>query len=271
MVYSLTLPGSPARKFYIRATQEPLKSMAVPEVRQYVRRYIFAYTAVLILGVGIIVIHFVILSPPSPLLPIGGTFIASGVIGFAHYYHYRRERRIDYVRDLVDEWGLLDIHEGRGRAEEERYRRLMRGCDEKLYIQAITLTRFQEDLGGELERLGAQEVDIKLLLLDPDSEMCDWYSDANPGRSGLKSQIRESAEQLQAREINSLEVRFYNSIPLNYFQIDDKVFLGPYFTSRSSRRSVTFLAEVNKALAQGFKEDFHEHWNVHGRPIESAE
>lgn len=264
----LTLPA-PAQKFYAEPPREPFKPMTVPEVQRYMRKYIFAYATVLVLGIGLIFVHLAVLSPPSPLLSIGGTFVASGLIGFAHYYHYQREKRIEFISELVDDWGLLDIHEGRGWAKVDEYRRLMQGCDKKLHIQAISLTRFQEDLGDELEKLGSHGVDIKLLLLDPDSEICSWYSEANPGRSGLEDQIRASVNQLQERNIDSMEIKFYDSIPLNYFRIDDNVFVGPYFTTRSSRRSVTFLAEVNKALAEGFEENFQKHWDDYGKSVKS--
>lgn len=222
--------------------------------------YLLGNTALLIIGAVIIYFTLPLASPTAIGLALGSSIIAGGVIGFAYYAYYRRERRYDLVEKLVDEWGLWDIQEGRGKAEEDRYEELLVRCDNKLHIQAISLTRFQGDFDYLINRLGSQGVEIQLLLMDPDSDICSWYGNADRERGGLETQIRDSIEELRDRDIDTMEVRVYSDIPLNYFRIDDKSFVGPYFTTRHSRNSITFLTDVDKGIAEGFRENFEDRW-----------
>jgi len=159
---------------------------------------------------------------------VGLAIIAAGSVRMFDYKLFKIGEQKELVDKLVDKWGVLDIQDGRGRAEKEQYESLMRRCNNKLHIQAISLTRFQNDLGDVLDRLGNQNVEIRLLLMDPESQICDWYGNRDSERGDLQATIYDSTEQLIERDIDSLEVRYYNAMPANYFRIDSKAFVGPY-------------------------------------------
>ncbi|QSG13695.1 hypothetical protein HSEST_0139 [Halapricum desulfuricans] len=179
---------------------------------------------------------------------------------------YVSDKEKDFIDELVDRWGVLDIQSGRGRAEKEQYEQLMRQCDDKLHIQAISLTRFQNDLGDILNRLGQLDVEIRLLLLDPESDICEWYGEEDQERGDLQATIRESAQRLYEREIETLEVRYYDAMPANYFRIDSKAFVGPYFISEPSRSTLTFLGRTDGDLVDSYTQHFESLWQDGRQP-----
>jgi hypothetical protein len=191
---------------------------------------------------------------------IGLPIIAAGAVRMFDYKLFKLGEQKELVDDLVQEWGILDIQGGRGRAEKEQYEDLLLRCDDKLHIQAISLSRFQNDLGDVLDRLGNQDVEIRLLLLDPESPICDWYGDADTERGDLKSTIRDSTNRFLERDIDSLEVRYYEGLPTNYFRVDSKAFVGPYFMSEPSRTTLTFLGRTDGDLVNSYAKNFETLW-----------
>ncbi|MGQ3411414.1 hypothetical protein ACT4ML_04015 [Natrinema sp. LN54] len=242
--------------------------MSLDRIPESMKNYLVGNALLILAGSVIFVIH--VLNPNnqlwSSLGSISSAVLASGLVGFVYYFYMRKEKRYEEAVRIVDEWGLLDIQEGR--ADKERYRNYLLDCTGCLHIQAISLRRFQTDLGNELEELGRQGVEIKLLLLDPDSEVCDWYGEADSDYANLEEQIRDSSEEFIGRDIDNLEVRYYRGLPVNYFRVDDKVFTGPYFAKQPSRNTTTFLSNVNKSLAEGYKRNFEEHWEKYSREID---
>lgn len=224
----------------------------------------FVITNSLIIMVGVVVWYLI--SPQSPISGLGIAIVAGGVVRIIDYKMYKSEKEKDFVGELVDRWGVLDIQSGRGRAEKEQYERLMRRCDNKLQIQAISLTRFQNDLGHILDRLGEQDVKIRLLLLDPESDICEWYGEEDPERGNLQATIIESAQRFHEREIETLEVKYYDAMPANYFRIDSKAFVGPYFISEPSRSTLTFLGRTDGDLVNSYTQHFESLWQDGRRP-----
>lgn len=241
--------------------------VSLDKVPESMKKYLVGNVILLMIGLVLVAVSSQNQSNQlwSSLGSVGSAVLASGFVGFVYYFYMRQEKRYEEAVRIVDEWGLLDIQEGR--ADEERYRKYLLECSECLHVQAISLRRFQTDLGDELERLGDQGVEIKLLLLDPDSEICSWYGEADSDYTNLETQIRHSANEFIDRDINNLEVKYYRGLPVNYFRVDDKVFTGPYFAKQPSRNTTTFLSNVNKTLAGGYKRNFEQHWEHYSREI----
>ena len=171
-------------------------------------------------------------------------------------------RRIgrEEIREIADEWKLLDIQEGRGRAEEDRYRDRLLEAEDMIHIQAISLSRFREDLRDEIEYADSRDVEIRLLLLNPESEICRRYGSLSETRQNLPEVIRDSVEKFQQMGLNNVEIRYYNDIPVNYFRVDNEAFVGPYFGRRRNGRSITFLGELDGKMVGQFEENFNDCW-----------
>lgn len=188
---------------------------------------------------------------------IGPAVVASGIVGFVYFFYMRAEKRYEYAIRLTDEWGLLDIFSNR--SDEELYRRYLVECEDVLDVQAISLTRLYTDLGDVIERVGKSGVEIRLLLLDPESEVCDWIESAHREYSDLETKIEDSTKDYMELDTENINIRYYDGLPVNYFRIDDRTFCGPYFTE-PSRSTITFFADADKDLVEGYKNNFESVW-----------
>lgn len=235
--------------------------MYIQEIKKVKVRFLIPNFLVILIG---LVITF--LFRDSPIIGLGTALIAGGFARLINYNLYEEQKVKKYVGKLVERWGILDIQNGRGRAEKEQYEELMRRCDDKLHIQAISLSRFQNDLGHVLDRLGKQNIEIRLLLLDPESDICEWYGEKDPERGDLQATIRESTQEFIDRDIETLEVKYYDAMPANYFRIDSKAFVGSYFISEPSRSTLTFLGRTDGDLVESYTQHFETMWQEGRRP-----
>lgn len=238
--------------------------MAIPGSSK--AHHIFINVIFIVIGSILLLAEYISFFNTQGLLyVIGGGLLVGGGRKIAETWIYTARWEYDRVEGIVDEWGLKDIQSGRGRAEEKQYKGHLNNCREKLHIQAITLTRFRHDMGEILEEKAKAGVEIRILLMDPESELCSWYEKVAPGRSGLEEQIRTSAEYYNNLDARDLEVRYYQGLPNNYFRMDDEAFIGPYFIHNPGRSTVTLLGDVNRGIGEQYKENFEELWN-HSRP-----
>lgn len=235
--------------------------MYVEELKKAKAKFVIPNTLAIILGV--VIMYFF---SQSQIIGVGTALVAGGSVRMANYNSFKSQAVKEYVDDLVEQWGILDLQQGRGRAEKEQYEELMRKCDNKLHIQAISLSRFQNDLGHVLDRLGDLDVEIRLLLLDPDSDICKWYGEADPERGDLPATIKDSTRRFAKRDIETLEVRYYDAMPSNYFRVDSKAFVGPYFISEPSRTTLTFLGRTDGDLVDSYARHFESLWEEGRQP-----
>lgn len=233
------------------------------------RKRIQAYNrnTYLISAAGLLLIIAFILNPldsstgtNSVVASAGAALLATSLTRYIQRDSILRRVRREEVREIADKWKLLDIQEGRGRAEKERYRDRLLEAEDMIHIQAISLSRFREDLKGEIRYADSRNIEIKLLLLQPDSEICNRYGESSENRTNLSELIRNSAEAFQNMDLDNLEMRYYNDIPVNYFRVDNKAFVGPYFGRRRSGSSITLLGELDGGMIEQFEENFNDCW-----------
>jgi hypothetical protein len=225
----------------------------------------------MVAGAAIVLIGNAIFASNTPALVnvTGGGLLVAGAFELLMTIIYKKRYEYDRAEEIADKWGVLDIQSGRGRAEEEEYTNVLSQCEDKLHIQAITLTRFRHDLQQLFEEKAAYGIEIKLLLMDPESELCEWYEGIEPERNDLPNQIRNSVEYYQSVNAENLEVRYYDGLPNNYFRVDQKAFIGPYFVNVPGRSTITILTDINKDLGSQYKDNFEKLWE-HSREPESS-
>lgn len=225
----------------------------------------------IIAGIGLILVGYYIAGENAKTIwySIGGGLLVVGVVELSMTFIYKKRWEYGFAEEMADKWGVLDIQSGRGRAEEDEYREVLRECENKLHIQAISLTRFRNDLTQLFEEKAAVGIEIRLLLMDPDSELCEWYEQVEPERSDLSNQIRNSVQYYQSVRAENLEIRYYDGLPNNYFRVDQKAFIGPYFVNIPGRRTITLLTDIDKRLGSQYKENFEKLWEHSREPGES--
>lgn len=197
------------------------------------------------------------------LQSVGSAIVASAVVGFVYFGYMMAEKRYDQAVRLADEWGLLDIYPDR--SDRDRYRQKILNARWTIDIQAISLTRLYTDLGDELEDAGKRGVNTRILLIEPDTEICEKIEDAHGEYADLGKKISKSVENYKSMDTDNVSLRFYSGLPVNYFRIDDEAFLGPYLTE-PSRNTDTMLTKTHGKLAESYRNNFEEVWTKHSKP-----
>lgn len=194
--------------------------------------------------------------------------IASGIVGFVYFFYMKAEKRYEHVADLVDNWGLMDIYPNR--KDEDLYRKYLQKSSSQIDIQAISLSRLYDDLGDEIEMAAKSGVQVRILLIDPDSEICNWIEQTHTTYEDLSSKIESSTRNYLQMDTENISVRYYHKLPVNYFRIDDRAFFGPYFTT-SSRNTTTMFADANRGLATDYSNNFNDIWENHSESVQEDE
>lgn len=236
------------------------------------RKHYLVSSVATLLGLSLLMAGFFYLtkSGESVSYAIGGGLLVAGVIRLFETNIYVKKWEYERGEEIADEWGILDIQEGRGMVQEEEYTRALQNCDDKLHIQAVSLTRFRKDMTRLFEEKAKYGVEIRLLLLDPDSQLCEWY-DEMADISNLDDKIRSSVDYYQSVDADNLEVRYYDGLLNNYFRVDDEAFIGPYFIHTRQATTVTFLTDVNKDLGKEYKNNFEKLWQLSRKPSQERE
>lgn len=245
--------------------------MGYREYRNKIEAYNRNTYIILIIGAlcaGIILFNLVNLpkNASNLLTTFGGGLTAVGIQRYVKKDRILNKFRNDEIKEIVNRWRLLDIQEGRGRTEQEQYRQGINNAREKIHIQALTLSRFRDDLEEEIINADKKGIEIKLLLLNPNSTICKRFGEISSTRDDLPSKIRNSVREFKKLGLDNLEIRYYDDVPINYFRVDGKAFVGPYFgRDRRSSSTITFFGEVTGDMVNQFKENFETCWEA-GEP-----
>ncbi len=199
------------------------------------------------------------------LQAVGTSIVASAIVGFLFAYQLKIDRRFDDARSLYDSWGLLSIENNR--SDRDMYGDLMQNCSQQLDIMAVSLSRFSSDFRQELSELERRGVKMRFLLLDPTSAKVDDRaledeSAETPNAASLRSRIQTAVGSFTQLNLKNLTIRYYSCTPsVNYFRIDNKVFIGSYFVGIPSRNSVTFFCRAGDDLAKSYNRHFEAVWS----------
>lgn len=217
----------------------------------------------------IIIIGGIIMQKFSGYLSnIGISLIASGIVGIISLYIVYVKRQIDIITTKLFDWGLEDIFPNR--SDKQVYKKLIDNCKKQLDIQAETLSRFYSDFYEELRILNHKGVKIRLLLLDPESELCKMREreEESSERINLSEKIKDQTRKYFELNLSNFELRWYNCTPsINYFRVDDRAFFGSYFVGIISRISLTFLGKVGSKAVQPYTDHFEKVWDKYSREV----
>jgi len=199
---------------------------------------------------------------------LGASLIASGIVGVMSLYIVYVRRQIERVKDKFFNWGLEDIFPDR--SDKWVYKRLIDNCENHLDIQAETLSRFYSDFKKELQVLDKKGVQIRLLLLDPESPQCKMREKEEEvsERGNLPDTIKNQTRDYFKLGLKNLQLRWYKCTPsVNYFRVDEKAFFGSYFVGTVSRNSLTFFGRVNSLAVKWYTDHFEKVWEKYSREV----
>lgn len=202
------------------------------------------------------------------LMNVGISLIASGIVGVMSLYIVYVRKRIGSVKDKFFDWGFEDIFPNR--SDNRVYKRLIDDCHKNLDIQAETLSRFYSDFKEELKTLDGRGVKIRLLLLDPESRLCEMREkeEESSERINLSDRIKDQTREYFKLGLKNLQLKWYDCTPsVNYFRVDGKAFFGAYFVGEVSRNSLTFLGKVGSRAVRWYSRHFEAVWERYSQEV----
>ena len=236
--------------------------------------WILQRDAYLLINIILILVGLGILFFLVTLTPIGISLLSSGIIGLLSIYIVYVKSNIEKRTDKFVNNGLEDLFFDR--SDKDVYKKLIDKCETCLDIQAESLSRFYTDFKQELILLDKKEVKIRILLLDPESEMCKMREreEGTSERQNLSEKIKSQTRDYYLLHLKHLELKWYDATPsINYFRIDNKAFFGSYFVGALSRNSLTFLGSVDSVPVSYYKNHFQTVWEKFSKevPVECHE
>jgi nucleoside 2-deoxyribosyltransferase len=135
----------------------------------------------------------------------------------------------------------------------------------QLDIIAFGLKSFRDAKTIEIENLVKQGLKIRILSIEPHSLFVSQKEkDENLVPNSIKKTILDLEEWCKKSNSickGSVELKFYNSLPLDFFwRQDDNLFIGPYIYGIGSQQSITYELDINSKIGIFYTKYFENLW-----------
>lgn len=209
---------------------------------------------------------------------IGQSIIASGLVSLVMFLGLWAERKFTSIGDQdirtllraslaqseqLKQAGVRRIHDDR--YIRGVYQQHQATVTNHLDLLGMSLTHFREDVGDHLKEWveSRRNLHIRLLVLDPRSPFCF----ARDREEGLTSGYTSDGALRLTRIVLELDhpriqIRWYDTLPsVNFFRLDNVVFIGHYLIGRLSRQTTTLELESHGDLARQYLKHFEDLWD----------
>lgn len=175
-------------------------------------------------------------------ISVACSIVASNFIMFlTSEFMLRSTRRAE----IIDKWGVEALYKTRAEMNKSTNKSLLK-CKKEIEIIAFGLKGFRDSKTDEMQRLINKGVSVKILTLNPDSEMMKYVDEREDALIGsTKKSIEDLINWIASLNEKSLgskiEIRLYDSLPLDfYFRVDDRIYIGPYLKGVSSQQTISY-------------------------------
>lgn len=230
-------------------------------------------TIIILINIIIILLGFIILGFSSDNqihLNVGAGLLASGIVALFYliYPHFDIER--DYLK--FRKMGLINVFQRRDQSEE--YSELLKNAEKKIEVLGLGLDQFREDNKEILKEKALDGVQVRLLVVQPGSQMSSTRSYQEEDLRGETIEIPLEKLKFYVNEVNGIidesnrgtkiQIKYYDAVPLMIFRIDDIMFVGPYLHKIASRTTITYKVESDTEIFKQYEKHFNELWNDTG-------
>ena len=195
----------------------------------------------------------------SILISIGASLIASSFVSWVSYYYLVTENKL---KDMITQWGLKGLYKRRG--EINPLSETLLKTSKTLDIAAYGLKSFRDARHAIVEeRIKNKSLKIRILTLNPDSGIVNLIDQTEGSVSGATAgTIRDLIEWVKSMKSKNIEIRLYDSLPMEfYFRYDNDLFVGPHWT-RTSQQTPTWHFTVNGDGAIEYAQYFEDAWKT---------
>jgi hypothetical protein len=199
---------------------------------------------------------------------VGVSIVSSGLVTL-FYFAYPRTN-IEEKYNKIIEIGLTGVYVSRDIKDE--YTKLLKNAKRNIDVLGLALNKFREDNGDIVKAKCLEEVSVRFLVMDPQSEFFEMKAREEGDIAG--ELVKAPHEKLKAyvKEVNGLvesekrgkkiEIKYYKSTPATMiFRIDDTMYVGPYLHKTISRKTCTFRLRKGSELFKQYEAHFEQLWN----------
>jgi hypothetical protein len=197
---------------------------------------------------------------------VGVSLIASGIVAL-FYFLYPKGDAEQMLHEITKN-GLAKTYVGRSLPDE--YSSLIERAKKKIDILGFGLNSFREDNGELIPKKCLEGVEVRFLVIDPESEVFKMKSqEEDENRVFWQKEPHKKLVQYVTETNNLIEssgkgkkiqMKYYRATPSTMiFRIDDTMFVGPYLYKRCNRNVCTFRLEKGELFNQ-FEEHFEKVW-----------
>lgn len=224
-----------------------------------------------VLLVNIIVIlvgTILILLNVEVIQEVGASIVASGIVTL--FYFAYPKTKVEEKYNEIAKIGLTGAYVSRDLKEE--YAALLRSAKRNIDVLGLALNKFREDNGDIVKAKCLEEVSVRFLVMDPESEFFEVKAKEEGDVAGeiikaphekLKTYVKEVNNSVESNDRGKkIEMKYYKSTPATMiFRIDDTMFVGPYLHKRISRKTCTFRLEKGSELFRQYEAHFEQLWS----------
>lgn len=199
---------------------------------------------------------------------VGASIVASGIVTL--FYFAYPKTKVEEKYNEMTKIGLTGAYGSRDLKEE--YATLLESAKRKIDVLGLALNNFREDNGDIVKTKCLEDVSVRFLVMDPDSEFFEIKAREEGDVVGeiikaphekLKKYVEEVNESVESNDRGKkIEMKYYKSTPATMiFRIDDTMFAGPYLHKRISRKTCTFRFKKGSELFKQYQAHFEQLWN----------
>jgi len=232
-------------------------------------------TVVILVGIVLVLLSLIVKTDfSSPLVSISGndvktilisvgtSLIASAMLSFLStvYLHEKEEAEM-----MVDYWGLTGIYFRRDKSKSSNPK--IEVMNNQFDIIAFGVSGLRDAMSKKIEERVKRGVKVRMLTINPNSlflRQRELNEKASPGSIrqtilNLDEWVKEL--KLLARNPNDVEIKYYNSLPLDlYFRVDKTIFVGPYLYGKQSQQTITYEYHSGGEAFNYYTDHFEELW-----------
>lgn len=200
--------------------------------------YLFIHTVLALASILVIIFW----ESNAIAVNIACSILASAIVGFITVLFLAQE---DEERKVTRDWGLGSIYPSRSDMNTDCAQDLSKAKDRIDYI-GFGFSSLREMKTDVIKEKLVAGVKIRFLVMDPNSPyLAEREKEERVSPDGIKKTIEDLEGWV--RELNKdsrknhIELRYYNSLPLDYYnRIDNVVYMGPYWYGKASQHTVSY-------------------------------
>ncbi|KAF5436924.1 hypothetical protein C5S35_06600 [Candidatus Methanophagaceae archaeon] len=221
---------------------------------------------IIIILIGFIFLGYGYYVNNSIFLSTGAGLFTSGIVALFYLIYPQIDIELDFLR--FRRMGLKNVYSRRDISQE--YSELLEKAEKQIDVLGFGLNQFREDNGDIIKSKALTGINVRFLVIDPESSIVGIrsYQESDLGGEIINiplkklkhfvNEVNKTIEELGRGE--KIKIKCYNAVCPMIFRIDDTMFIGPYLHKRASRTTLTCKIEGGSEIFKQYEKHFEDLW-----------